>query len=309
MRLGIGDDCALLGFKEGEEVAITTDLSISGRHFRPEWHPPEAVGHRAIARGLSDIAAMGAYPVAAFLSLGVPQLLTVARKGRDSWVDRFLSGLLALAEAHHTPLAGGDLAESPLAIADIVLLGAVPRNKALLRSGARPRDRIFVTGSLGGSAAGLALLAERGARASRAAMNSRDGDSSLTRHLWPQPRIAQGMWLVRRHAATAAIDLSDGLSTDLHHLCTESGVSATIDAAALPIHPQATLMQALHGGEDYELLFTAKATQNIPRSIAGVAVTQIGTITKKVSGAPSVTLISETGIARPLLPRGWQHFS
>jgi thiamine-monophosphate kinase len=146
-------------------VAVTTDLSIAGSHFRLDWHPPEAIGHRALARGLSDLAAMGARPVAAFLSLGLPRSLTVnaagrSRAGSRTWVQRFLDGFLALAEAHNTPLAGGDLAESPVAVADIVLVGAVPRGRALLRSGAKPGDLLYVTGALGGAAAGLACLAE-----------------------------------------------------------------------------------------------------------------------------------------------------
>ena len=309
MQLGIGDDCALIRLKPGEEAAITTDLSIAGRHFRPEWHPPGAVGHRTLARGLSDIAAMGGRPVSAFLSLGVPGILTVGRQGRASWVDQFLSGLLALAEAHHTPLAGGDLAESPIAVADIVLLGAVPRTKALLRSGARPGDRIFVTGSLGGSAAGLAKLAKLTSRTRSRAIDSAREESSISRHLWPQPRIAQGLWLVRRRAATAAIDISDGLSTDLQHLCDESGVSATIDSGALPLHAEANLSEALNGGEDYELLFTARPKTVIPRHINGVAVTEIGTIARKRSGQSPITLIAASGAREPLLPGGWQHFS
>lgn len=308
LRLGIGDDCALLRPKPSEELAITTDLSIAGRHFRLDWHPPEAVGHRTLARGLSDIAAMGARPVAAFLSLGLPRELTVARGRRSAWVDRFLNGFLALADAHQTPLAGGDLAESPIAVADIVLLGAVPQRRALLRSGARPGDLLYVTGDLGGAAAGLALLAKRGARGSLAVRDPEAGNP-LGPHLWPQPRIAQGLWLSSKRAATAAIDLSDGLSTDLNHLCAESGVSAVIDAASLPLHPGATLEQALHGGEDYELLFTARQTARIPRRIAGVAVTQIGSIAKIRSGQPPVVLIGDSGIRRPLSPSGWQHFS
>ena len=160
LRLGIGDDCALLRLQPGEELAVTTDLSIAGRHFRLDWHPPESVGHRVLARGLSDLAAMGARPVAAFLSLGLPRELTMASGRRSAWVKRFLDGLLALAAAHKTPLAGGDLSESPIALADIVLVGALPRGKALLRSGARPSHLLYVTGALGGASAGLARLAE-----------------------------------------------------------------------------------------------------------------------------------------------------
>ncbi len=309
IRLGIGDDCALLRLKPGEELAVTTDLSIAGRHFRLEWHPSEAVGHRALARGLSDIAAMGARPLAAFLSLGLPRTLTVAHGRRPAWVDGFFRGLLALADVHHTPLAGGDLAESPVAAADIVLIGAVPRGQALLRSGARPGDRIFVTGTLGGSAAGLARLRKGKRAVSHASMFNAKAPDPLARHLWPQPRIAQGLWLRRNRVATAAIDLSDGLSTDLDHLCAESSVSAVIDAAALPIDPGATLEQALHGGEDYELLFTARPNAVIPRRIAGVAVTPIGAVVPRRSGKPRLVLIDQSGLRRPMLHRGWQHFS
>ena len=184
LRLGIGDDCALLNLRPGEELAITTDLSIAGRHFRLDWHQPESIGHRALARGLSDLAAMGARPISAFLSLGLPGALITSTNGRTPWVQRFLDGLLALGVANNTPLAGGDLCESPLAIADIVLTGAVPRGKALLRSGARAGHLVYVTGSLGGAAAGLARLAEL-AKPSRPAR----GDRPARRvRLLPQPR-------------------------------------------------------------------------------------------------------------------------
>ncbi|MGC9158265.1 MAG: thiamine-phosphate kinase [Terracidiphilus sp.] len=317
LTLGIGDDCALLTPGRNEELAVTTDLSIAGRHFRLDWHPPEAVGHRALARGLSDLAAMGARPVAAFLSLGLPPALTLAPGRRragaalPSWMKGFLGGLLALAQAHSTPLAGGDLAESALAVADIVLLGAIPRGRALLRSGAHPGDLLYVTGTLGGAAAGLALLEELASAHSGRACPPRIPKrlaSHLAPHLYPQPRISQGLWLQRHGLASAALDLSDGLSTDLAHLCEESGVAAEVDADGLPLHPAATLEQALHGGEDYELLFTAPAAARLPRRIAGVPVTPIGRIRKPRRGQPAVTLISAEG-SHPLPARGWQHFS
>jgi thiamine-monophosphate kinase len=327
LRVGIGDDCALLRLRPGEELAVTTDLSIAGRHFRLDWHTPEAIGHRTLARGLSDLAAMGARPVAAFLSLGLPRDLVKYPRGRKSgtetwgetWIARFLDGFLALAEAHQTPLAGGDLAESSLPVADIVLTGAVRRGKALLRSGARPDDLLYVTGSLGGAAAGLALLADAARRSKAARQNrpvrpfqtpriSANLAIQLAPHLFPQPRIAQGLWLARRSLATAAIDLSDGLSTDLAHLCDESGVAAEVNAAALPIHPAATQAQAVHGGEDYELLFTASPSARMPRSIAGVSVTCIGRVVRKSGTKSPVTLITARGL-RSLAPRGWEHFS
>jgi thiamine-monophosphate kinase len=319
LRLGIGDDCALLTQRRGEEIAVTTDLSIASRHFRLDWHQPESVGHRALARGLSDLAAMGARPVAAFLSLGVPRELTIAagragartnaRTYTRSWVQRFLDGLLALAEIHKTPLAGGDLGESPIAVADIVLVGAVPRGRALLRSGARPGDLLYVTGALGGAAAALARLGELASAADvKPPRIPNKLAAQLAPHLFPQPRIAQGLWLQRRGLSKAALDLSDGLSTDLAHLCEESGVAAEVDAALLPIHTAATLAQALHGGEDYELLFTAPPSARLPRTIVGVPVTRIGRILKQRKGQPDLTLITEQG-SQPLEPRGWEHFS
>ncbi len=309
LRLGIGDDCALLAPRTGEELAVTTDLSIAGSHFRLDWHPPEAVGHRTLARGLSDLAAMGARPIAAFLSLGLPRSLTTAAgRHRATWMQRFLDGFLALAQTHNTPLAGGDLAESPIAVADIVLAGTVPRGRALLRSGAKPGDLIYVTGALGGAAAGLARLAEL---ASTARPNPpripKELEALLAPHLYPQPRIAQGLRLQRRGLASAAIDLSDGLSTDLAHLCEESGVAAEIDATLVPLGLGANLAQALHGGEDYELLFTAPAAARLPRAIAGVPVTRIGRILKARAGRPAITLITARGRQR-VDPQGWEHF-
>ena len=312
LRLGIGDDCALVAPRRGEELAVTTDLSIAGRHFRLDWHPPESVGHRALARGMSDLAAMGARPVAAFLSLGLPRELTVAAGRRPAWVTRFYDGLLALAAEYKVPLAGGDLAESPIAVADIVLVGAVPRGRALLRSGARAGDLLYVTGALGGAAAGLAGLGELAAAQkpvlSHPLRISTREKAMLAPHLWPQPRVSQGLWLQRRGMATAALDLSDGFSTDLAHLCEESGVAAEVDAGRMPIRAGATLQQALHGGEDYELLFAAKASARVPRSIGGVGITRIGRIVKSRAGLASMTLVTEQG-QKPLEARGWEHFS
>lgn len=303
VRLGIGDDCALLRVGAGEEVAVTTDLSIDGRHFRVDWHTPEAVGHRALARGLSDLAAMGARPLAAFLSLGLPAGLARARRGGRSWADRFYDGLLALAAEHKTPLAGGDLAESPVEMADIVLVGAAPRGRALLRSGARAGDAIYVTGTLGGSAAGLRALSQLG-EGRRRGLTARDKcNAALAAHLFPQPRLAQGLWLQRRRVATAAIDISDGLSTDLAHLCEESGLGAEVEERALRVAHGALVEDALHGGEDYELLFTAAADADLPKKIAGAPVTRIGRMVRR-SGVVLVT----DGRRQALAGRGWEHF-
>jgi thiamine-monophosphate kinase len=190
-------------------------------------------------------------------------------------------------------------------------MGAVPRGKALLRSTARPGHLLYVTGELGGAAAGLGRLAEF-AEARPASKHPpripKKLEVLLAPHLYPKPRVAQGQWLVRHGAASAAIDLSDGLSTDLAHICEESGVSAEVDAALLPIHPGATLEQALHGGEDYELLFTAPPAVRLPRKIAGVAITNIGRIAKTRPSRAGVTLLTAQG-PRPLEPQGWEHFA
>jgi thiamine-monophosphate kinase len=293
--VGMGDDCAVLRIGSALDCLVTTDFSLEGIHFRRNWHPPESVGHRCLARGLSDIAAMGGEPVAAFHSLALPGTLPQA------WVRAFFRGLLRIAEQHRVTLAGGDTAESPNGVlADIVVLGTVPKGQAILRSGARPGDRIFVTGTLGGSAA--ALMQMRTGR--------RVDERHFPRHFYPAPRIRLGRMLRERKIATAMIDTSDGLSTDLAHICEESGVGAEIDASSIPSArvgqpPRSVdLDLALHGGEDYELLFTVSARATVPGTLAGVALTEIGRIT---SGR-KVLLRRMDGKTEPLKPRGWEHF-
>lgn len=310
--LGIGDDCALIRPRAGQELAVTTDLTVCGRHFRLDWHTPESVGHRALARGLSDLAAMGARPVAAFLSLGLPR--EFARPGvggwASSWVGRFLDGLLALAERHGTPLAGGDVSETPVPLADIVLMGSVPQGKAILRSTARPGDLLYVTGMLGGGAAALPhfeRLSRGGINGLNAARISQRLAPLLVRHLYPEPRIAQGLVLRSKRLASAAMDMSDGLSSDLAHICEESGVAAEVEAALLPVHPGASVEYALHGGDDYELLFTARPGVRMPKAIGGVALTRIGRIVAKGRGRAAISVITERG-TEPLLAEGWEHF-
>jgi len=299
LRLGMGDDCAVLRPSPGEEICVTTDFSLEGVHFRRDWHPPEAVGHRCLARGLSDLAAMGAEPLGVFLSLALPARISAA------WVDRFFRGFLALAAEHRVTLAGGDTAQSPGPMAaDIVAVGQAPREKALLRSGARVGDILFVTGSLGGAAAELRAIASHPARFLRM-HGAADGHP----HLYPQPRLAAGRRL--RGVAHAMIDISDGLSTDLAHVCRASGVSATVEQAELPVHPLAArepdaLELALNGGEDYELLFTAPPNARIPRRIGGVPVHRIGAIEKR--GEPLLRLRTPEGRTRRLEPAGWEHF-
>jgi thiamine-monophosphate kinase len=307
VRLGIGDDCAILKPPPNHELLVTTDFSLEDRHFRRAWHTPASIGHRTLARGLSDLAAMGAKPLAAFLSLAVPK--SIARNPR--WLDAFLDGLLALAASHNVPLAGGDTSQSPAEaiLADIILIGTAPTGRALRRSGARPGDLLYTTGALGGAAAELTALAAS-PRKFRTATPSHDHP-----HLFPQPRLAVGRTLLRRRLATACIDISDGLSTDLAHLCTASNVSAELDLAQLPLHPLAAALDdpaqitaLLHGGEDYELLFTAAPSTKIPRSIAGVPITRIGRIVKPRKNKPQMTILSDNDRFE-LQPHGWEHFA
>ena len=288
---GIGDDCAVLRVAPRHEVLVTTDFTIENVHFRREWHPPKLVGRRCLTRGLSDIAAMGGAPLAAFLSLAV------AGEVSQRWVDLFLKGLLELAGEFGIPLAGGDTAQSPHGIqADIVVVGSVPKGRAVLRAGAKPGQSIYVTGELGGPAAALARL-----------MDAKPLSAGYARYLRPQARVAVGQSLRDRRLASAMIDVSDGLSTDLGHICEESHVGAEVEAEAIPraqigrgqlVAPEC----ALHGGDDYELLFTSAAA--VPSVIEGVRVTRIGRIVR----TPGMRLIAADGKLRDLQPRGWEHF-
>jgi thiamine-monophosphate kinase len=305
LALGIGDDCAILRPPAGSEVLVTTDFSLEGRHFRRDLHPAESVGHRCMARGLSDLAAMGAVPMAAFLSLALPREMLATSRGRR-WVEGFFRGLRGLGDRYRCPLAGGDTAESPgLVLADITLVGTATAGKSLRRSGGRVGDALYCTGRLGGAAAELGAMFARG-RMGRVGKSVGDHPQ-----LFPEPRVAVGEALRRRGLATACIDLSDGLSTDLGHLCVESGVGAEVEEVALPVHPLAAklgvtrgLELALNGGEDYELLFAAGAGVKVPRNLAGVAITRIGRLVR----GNAVILVRANGRREGLEAGGWEHF-
>lgn len=327
--LGIGDDCAVLRLPRGHEALITTDFSLEGVHFRRDWHPAGSIGHRCLTRGLSDIAAMGGIPQAAFLSLALPANLP------QKWVDQFITGLLKLADRYSVLLAGGDTAQSPQGImADIVVLGSIPAGQAILRSGAKPGDLIYVTGTLGSSHEALTQL--------------RNGEKlqphSHHKHFYPEPRIAIGQFLREKKLASAMIDISDGLSTDLAHICEESKVGAVLyaDSLAAVVHRDtvgrttlkasatrrrqrlvsghhfsraekrlpmtralapAALESALHGGDEYELVFTAPRGRRIPDHIAGIPITRVGEI---VHGK-NMKLVTN-GKSKLLKPAGWEHF-
>ncbi len=288
VRVGIGDDCAVLRVADGLELVVTTDFCLEGRHFRRDWHTAYSAGHRCLARGLSDVAAMGGRPVAAFLSLALP-------KGFDeAWFAGFMEGFQELAEEFGVELAGGDTAEAPGAeiLADVMVLGMAVKGKAMRRVGARVGDGVYVTGTLGGASAELAAMV------AGEAWEHEERPQSF-----PEPRVAVGRELARRGFATACMDLSDGLSTDLRHLCKASGVRVEIDLERLPVAVGATLEQALDGGEDYELLFTAMAGVKVPAMIAGIPVTQIGTV---VGGdGPIVQVVG----GAELRSGGWEHFA
>jgi thiamine-monophosphate kinase len=276
--LGIGDDCAIFRPRgAGEDLVFTTDLLVEDVHFRAATHRPQAVGWKALARGLSDIAAMGAQPRFCLLSLALPEWA-----GRK-WVSGFYDGFLRLAGRCSVVLAGGDLARAAKVACDIVVCGSLPRGTALLRSGARPGDALYVSGTLGGSALGLAT--RRG--------------PAWQRHLWPEPRLELGRFLRAKLRATSAMDLSDGISLDLRRLCRESKVSAELNAP-LPVFHGAGLEEALDGGEDYELLFTVRPGVRVPERRRGIPLTRIGTMREGRAGR--VTLFGS-----PLAPRGFDH--
>lgn len=299
IRVGIGDDCAVLAPPRYQELLVTTDLCVEGVHFQRKFDRARSVGHRCLARGLSDIAAMGGEPLAVFLSLALPSKLS------QRWVNEFLEGFTQLARTHGVALAGGDTSSSPHAIVtDVIVFGSTERGQAILRSTAKPGDLIYVTGELGASAAVLELILK--SKLTRGTANRK----AFQAHFYPVPRLAIGKYLRENKIASSMIDISDGLSTDLGHICEQSGVSAQLEAAKIPISQLARgsregLKLSLHGGDDYELLFTAPARRHLPGRIAGVRITQIGRIKK---GKDGISLIDSQGKRLPLQSLGWQHF-
>ena len=291
LRRGIGEDCAVIAASRQKDLLITTDLFLEGVHFRRQWQEAESVGYKVLARGLSDIAAMGGVPRYAFLSLGLPRRLP------SGWVDGFWRGFFRLAAAAKVILAGGDTGASASGVvADIMVMGETPRHRAILRSGARPGDEIWVTGKLGMAASGLRALQGK---------KSPVRKEFLQAFFYPQPRLRAGQYLRERKLPSAMIDMSDGLSIDLARLCEESRVGASIIEASLPRSSRTSMDCALHGGEDLELLFTvpARRSRRLPGSIGGVQLTLVGHI---ISGRKLLLVRGEK--AHPLPVRGFQHF-
>ena len=233
LRRGIGDDCAVIAPSRNCDLLITTDLFLEDVHFRSEWNEPASAGHKTLARGLSDIAAMGGVPRYAFLSLGLP------RRWRDGWLKAFFEGFFALAQRSGVVLAGGDTGASRRGlVADIVVVGEAPRRQAVLRSGARPGDQLWVTGQLGLASVGIGLLKNSGARKKAAHQSRTEFEAEALRaFLFPEPRLRAGQWLRQHKVASAMMDLSDGLSLDLARLCKESGVAARVYQDRIPRTP------------------------------------------------------------------------
>ena len=309
---GIGDDAAVVRTTPGKDTVVTTDLLIEDVDFRRTTIPPYLQGHKALAVSLSDIAAMGARPRWSLISIGVP-----ADVWQTDFVDRLYSGLFELAGRYDVQLIGGDTSRTEEKIViDSIVIGECAAGRAIKRSGAQPGDQIFVTGSLGAAAAGLRLV-ERGAHLAEQNLHEDDSqklDHVLLRQLRPEPRVGWGIVLGDERLATSMIDVSDGLSSDLNHLCEAGGVGALIESSLLPIDSQVTelcgrraldpLQLALHGGEDFELLFTVKPGGVLPRRVDGTRITRIGEVRNKSEGVK----ISEGTRIWELNPGGWKHF-
>jgi thiamine-monophosphate kinase len=305
--LGIGDDAAVLKRPSGRWSLVTTDALIEDIHFRREYTPARLLGHKALAVNLSDIAAMGGTPREFLLTLALPEDFDQA------YFDEFLDGLLATADASATILIGGDLSASRAGMTIVItVLGDCPAHQAVRRDGAMPGDSIYVTGQVGLSALGLSLL-QSGVRLSDALSDLQK--RALLAHLAPVPRLALGKYLGEHRIADAMIDVSDGLSSDLFHICEESGVGAVIFSDCLPLVIEARnwgadpLVLALQGGEDYELLFTVRKQKlplitEVQSAFPDIPLTCIG----QIIAEPRKMYLERQGHRESLEPRGYEHF-
>ncbi len=283
-RLGIGDDAAIFDVPAGMSVIYCSDLVAENTHFIRDLHPADSIAYKAVAVNVSDVGAMGGIPKYFTLSIALPGDLEL------SWIDTFLDGLLRACEEFHVTLLGGDSSSAERIFADVSMIGWIETGKEVRRSGAKPGDGIYVTGTLGASALGLDQL--------RAGNPTHP---SVARHLYPQPRYEIGRAIAPM--SHAMMDISDGLSTDLHHIIEESNVSARIDRNRIPAAEGANEAHILHGGEDYELLIVAP---DLPQVVEGVPITRIGEITS-VDGNPQLVLV-ENSTESLLQPRGYEHF-
>jgi thiamine-monophosphate kinase len=302
LPLGLGDDAALFRPKRGHETILTCDWFLEGTHFLRDKHPPEAVGWKCLARAVSDIAAMGGAPRCFLLSLALPE----THIGR--WIELFLGGLRRASREFQCALAGGDTTRRDEILINITVVGEVRAGLAVRRSEAREGDLIYVSGTLGEAELGLRLLRRAKGFASK-------NNPIMNKHLYPEPRLALGRWLAENEIPTAMMDLSDGLSSDLARLCAASRVGALLQTVEVPQvripnavqkHVGDPLQLALHGGDDYELLFTVppRKAKFLPKIFQGVPLTAIGKITR----SRKMVVLGERGHAEQLLPRGWDPF-
>jgi thiamine-monophosphate kinase len=309
LAAGVGDDAALWLPSKGWQTILTCDWFLEGSHFLRDKHPPDAVGWKCLARAVSDIAAMGGEPRCFLLSLALPSELT------GKWMDEFLGGLRRASHALGCEAAGGDTTRQDKVLISVAIVGEVRTGYAVLRSGAKPADLIYVSGTLGEADWGLrALRKHRGL--------ARRSNATLRKHLYPKPRLALGQWLAAHRLATAMMDVSDGLSTDLPRLCAASGVGARIEMDSLPVSSLLNETEArqfaLHSGDEYELLFTVspRNDQRMPPKFRGLPLTCIGKITKekKVLLHDEKATASEGGRYKsvhgltPLRSGGWDPF-
>ncbi|HZS43497.1 MAG TPA: thiamine-phosphate kinase [Blastocatellia bacterium] len=305
---GIGDDCAIIRQSDGLDSLISCDLLVEDVHFKLGYTPARSLGHKTLAVSLSDMAAMGGRPRFCTLSLAIPDHIN------DKFLNEFFDGFFALADRYEVTLIGGDTSRSPdKFVIDLNIIGECPSGAAIRRDGAKAGDLIFVTGSLGASAVGLILL-ERGYLPVEKSPNRIETlmNRAVQAHLEPDPRVEIGLRLLELGIATSMIDLSDGLSSDLNHICEESRVGARIYADKIPISDTAEatkedgLSLALNGGEDYELLFTVNPqSQNLISNLdKDVRLTLIGEITNG-----SDVLLNTFHRSEALLPGGYEHFN
>jgi thiamine-monophosphate kinase len=302
IRMGMGDDAAVWRPRSGCETILTCDWFVEGSHFLRDVHSPDAIGWKCLVRAASDIAAMGGEPRCFLLSLALPEDHT------GEWLSGFLAGLKRASRKLDCVLAGGDTTRRPEILVHVTVIGEVKAGRAVLRSGARRGDRIFVSGKLGEAELGLKLIRS----------DKRGGKqlSQMTqKHLYPEPRLDLGRWLGEKRIATAMLDLSDGLSSDLVRLCRASGVGARVQSAKIPLASKdfwdefsaaERLHAGLHGGDDYELLFCVAKSDaaRIPSRFSGVELTEIGEITI----GRKIELIEPSGRSRPLTAGGWDPF-
>jgi len=310
-RLGIGDDAAIVLPRRNADFLLTCDAFLEGVHFLRDRHPPDSVGYKSLARATSDIAAMGGAPRFFMLTLALPQHHT------GQWFTGFLRGMRRAARQLGAELIGGDTTRFPSVSIGITVLGEIAAGRAITRSGAQPGDLLYVTGKLGCAQLGLEII--RNCPMSEVKRAMRSQSQFLKRHLYPQIRVGLGGWLAKHRIASAMIDISDGLSTDLSHLCAASGVGARVWADRIPRveippsqsrlarHPKLDPLQmALHGGEDYELLFTvprrfARRLRSAPefRDIAPIG---------EIERGRHIILVDSNGHTKTLKPGGWDPF-